>query len=115
MVTFWTGDATNSSYGPYPLSMDFNANVSKTSLQYTYTSTGTYTAAFLVQNALGSRTFNLQFQVVMALYGFFITVNPTCVQPNQPVTISAYIQQGVGVTYNWNVNNALQYSAARTG
>lgn len=113
-VTYWPGDTANSAYGPFSLIMDFNANISKTSLQYTYTKTGTYNVNFYVSNFLGSKSFTMTIKVVYALSGFFATMNPLCVKVNNPVNISAYIVQGNSITYNWIVDG-ISHQAPRTG
>lgn len=110
-VTFWPGDKTNSSYGPFLLNMDFNANVSLSSLQYTYTSNGTFTATFFVSNPLGSKYFTLTFTVVYSLLGFYINVLPAYAQVGNTVSVNAYLIQGNNVVYNWFVNS-IQFATA---
>lgn len=93
-VMFWPGDSRNTTFGPFPLSMDFIGNVSKTQLQYTYSQKGTYTACFFTTNPLGSRAFTFIVHVVDGMNGFYISVNPMFSLPGQPVTVSAYLVQG---------------------
>lgn len=93
-VMFWPGDAQNATLGPFPLSIDFLTNISKTQLQYSYTQMGTYQAVFLVKNPLGSKVFTFMVNVVNGMSGFYISVNPLYCLPNQPVTVSAYLIQG---------------------
>lgn len=104
-VTFWPGDTSNSTNGPFLLNMDFNKNVSRAPLQYTYTSQGNYTAVFYVSNPLGSKYFTLTFKVIYSLAGFYVGVNPTYCQVGNSVLVSAYLFQGNGITYAWLADN----------
>lgn len=113
-VTFWPGDATNSSFGPFLLNMDFNANVSRSPLQYTYTALGNYTAVFYVTNPLGSKYFTFTFTVVYSLLGFYVDVVPSYTQVNSPVNVNAYLIQGTGVSYSWFNGATMFASAAKT-
>jgi hypothetical protein len=103
-VTFWPGDSANNTFGPYPLNMDYNANMSRAALQYTYTSKGSYQVSFFVTNPLGSKWFTLNIQVVEGMSGFYASVSPLNAQVGTNVAISAFLVQGFNVTYNWKCN-----------
>lgn len=113
-VTFWPGDATNSSNGPYPLNMDFNANISRAALQYTYSSVGTYQVSFFVTNSLGSKWFTLSVQVVIGMSGFYMSVSPLNAQVGSTVNVMAYLIQGTNVTYKWLCNGTTFATGPRT-
>lgn len=100
-VTFWPGDASNSTFGPYPLSMDFNKNTSRAALSYTYSSLGIYQAVFYVTNSLGSKWFTYTVEVVVGISGFYMSVSPLNAKVGTNVTVSAFLVQGSNVTYNW--------------
>lgn len=108
-VTFWPGDQVNSTFGPYTLSMDFNANISKSSLQYTYSLTGNYLATFFVINPLGSKVFTLNISVVVGMSGFYMSVNPLYGTVGSPVLVSAYMVQGTNIQYTW-LNSGSSFS-----
>lgn len=114
-ATFWPGDSQNMSYGHFPINMDFSANISKTSLQYTYANTGTYKVNFFVTNTLGSKYFSMTIYVKYALSGFFIQANPASVMVGNAVNISAYVVQGNNVSYTWAVDGVPQKTSLRTG
>lgn len=112
-VTFWPGDDNNATFGPFPLSMDFNANVSKTQLQYDYSSTGVYQVSFYVVNPLGSKVFTYVIQVVSGMYGFYISVDPLYSLVGSAVTVSSYLMQGQNVTYTWTQNGVTFATTSR--
>ena len=107
-ITFWPGDSTNATFGPYELSMDFNANISKAGLVYIYNATGAYVCTFRVENPLGFKYFSLKVPVVGTMYGFYIDVVPKYARPNQLVKVSAYMIQGVNVTFTLVTNGTYQ-------
>ena len=112
-VTFYPGDSTNSSFGPFLLGMDFNLNINKISLSYEYKLAGIYTASFIVSNILGSKIYNLLVNVVESIDGFYIDVNPSYAQPNEIVKISAYMVQGNNVQLKWLIYGTQVNSALR--
>jgi hypothetical protein len=114
-VTFWPGDALNASYGPFSLTMDFNANMSKTQLQYTYTGIGNYTTLFWVTNPLGSKYFYLSVRCVAGMGQLAIDVSPYVTQINSSVNVSAYLTQGTNVQYEWLINGVVWQSGSRLG
>jgi hypothetical protein len=117
-VTFWPGDSANRTHGPFLLAMDFTANISKTQMQYSYSSLGNYQALFFVSNPLGSMTFSLTVNVVMSMYGLYMGVDPmysTVTTVGSTVMVSAYLEQGLGVTYTWLQNGNAFQSAPRLG
>ena len=105
LVTFWPGDSTNATYGPFTLGMDFIADISRVALSYTYISAGNYTSSFLVSNILGSKVFTLSVNVVISIDMFYIDVVPKYALPNQVVTITAYMLQGNGVSLSFFQNS----------
>ena len=114
-IIFWPGDLINSTNGPFLFKMDFNRNISTTAIQYTYNETGTYLAKFLVYNDRGSKSFNLQINVELGIFGFYIDVLPRSVAPNDPYTVSAYMIQGENVDYTLKVNDVIVENFQRTG
>ena len=84
--------------------MDFNANISKTQLQYTYTSLGVYIVVFYVSNPLGAKWFTLQIQVVDGMYGLYISLNPLYSPVGGLVDVSAYLVQGNGNFLSLSLN-----------
>lgn len=113
-VTFWPGDSTNSSQGPYALNMDFAGNVSRSSLQYTYNALGTYTVVFYVYNPLGAKYFTFTLTVVYSLLGFYIDVNPSYTKVGNSVNVNAYLIQGNNVNYVWYSNGAQLATAPKS-
>lgn len=114
-VTFWPGDSANATYGPFALNMDFNANVSRSPLQFTYTALGTYTAVFYVTNPLGTKSFTFTISVVYSLMGFYVDVSPGFTQVGVPVNVNAYLIQGNNVQYQWLADGAqFTSSSSRT-
>ncbi len=101
LITFWPGDSANSSYGPFQLGMDFDANINRVSLSYEYAMPGNYVCSFLVANPLGSKWFTVSVDVLPGILGFYIDVNPKNAKPNDLVTISAYMIQGHGVKFSF--------------
>ena len=115
-ITFWPGDILNANYGTFKFEMDFNKNISKTSLQYNYVKPGDYEVKFFVSNPRGSKAFSMLVRVVVGMFGFYIDVNPKAVPPSTPFTASAYMVQGYNVSYKFFVNDAqLGGVQARTG
>ena len=115
-VTFWPGDGSNSSFGPFILNMDYALNISKTPLVYNYQSEGNYTATFLIQNILGqTANYKINFLVLSGLDGFYIDVLPKTTKPLTPITINAYVMRGTNVKYEWYINGVLNYTANRMG
>lgn len=114
-IIFWPGDLLNSTNGPFLFNMDFNRNISTTAIQHTYNETGIYLAKFLVYNDRGSKSFDLQINVVLGIFGFYIDVLPRSVAPNDPYTVSAYMIQGDNVNYTLKVNDIKIESYPRTG
>lgn len=112
-VTFWPGDTANSTYGPFALNMDFNANVSRSPLQYTYTALGTYTATFFVTNPLGSKYYTFPITVVFSLMGFYVDVSPSFTTVGTAVNVNAYLIQGNNVQYQWLVDSSEIASGTR--
>lgn len=104
VVTFWPGDLTNNSYGPFKLGMDFDFNISRVPLSYKYKLPGTYECSFLVSNPLGSKVFTLKVVVVVGMYGFYIDVNPKYAYTNQLVDVSAFMIQGNNVDFHFFQN-----------
>jgi PKD repeat protein len=113
-VSFWPGDAQNSTYGPFSLSMDFGLNASTVSLSYSYKSIGTYYCSFWVGNLLGAKAFRLAVNVVKGIDGFYIDVDPKFALVNQNVNVAAYMIYGDGVTLGFYQNGALLNTKART-
>jgi hypothetical protein len=113
-VTYWPGDASNATRGPFVLAMDYDLDVSKVSLAYEYTSTGNYIANFLVSNELGSKTFQLPLNVIAGLDGFYMGVEPTSAVPSTPIVISAYLIQGTNVNFVWKINGTTVNLAPRS-
>ena len=99
-VTFWPGDSQNATFGPYALSMDFVANVSKNPLSYTYSSMGNMTVMFLVENSISNATYSLNFTINMGVYGLTLLA-PTSVVINSTFQAQAYLIQGTNVSYQW--------------
>ena len=111
-VTFWPGDSANATQGPFQLGMDYISLASQIAFSHEYTSTGTFVCTFLVENPLGSKVFTLNVQVVISIAGFYIDVNPKYAQPNQVVTIWAYMIQGNAVSLSF-FQNGIQIGATR--
>ncbi|CAF0863211.1 unnamed protein product [Brachionus calyciflorus] len=113
LVRFWPGDMANTTYGPFKLSMDFNKNISKTSLQYEYRQSGIYNVIFEVSNIRGSKIFNINVQVVKSIFGFYIDVNPRVQVVSGSVKISTYMIQGDNVVYTFKINGSIIRNMSR--
>jgi hypothetical protein len=112
-VKYWPGDQSNATHGPFILGMDYELDMSKVSLSYQYNSVGNYIASFLVSNELGTKTFQLPFNVVAGLDGFYMDVKPTSAVPSTPIAISAYVIQGINVSFEWKINGTILRSAPK--
>ncbi|RNA30190.1 polycystin-1-like isoform X2 [Brachionus plicatilis] len=90
-VTFWPGDMFNQSFGPYLIGMNFRLNASVNSLMYRYQGEGEYKAVFLVENMLGSKFYDLIFNIKQGYELVqFLILRPTdvSVADNQTFTTS---------------------------
>ena len=114
-VTFWPGDASNNTYGPFSLNMDYVNNINLNSITYSYSSRGNFTACFLFSNILGSYQKTLEFLIIPALDGFFIDVIPKSIVKLTPVTVNAYVIQGDNVNYTWYLDGKFLFNRKRQG
>lgn len=112
-VTFWPGDSYNVSFGPYLIGMDFGLNLTTNSLMYQYETIGTYKAAFLVENMLGSKNFEVTFQIREGVSGLYINFEPV-VRAATNFEIQTYLVQGQNVIYTWTFDGVVK-TANRIG
>jgi len=113
-VTFWPGDSTNDTYGPFDIGMNFVGNFNENPLSYRYTEVSNFTASFLIENKFGSKTSSVTFEVVPGLDGFFIDCIPKTMLKSNPVKVSAFVIQGKNVEFNWYLEGVLLKTAMRT-
>jgi hypothetical protein len=107
ILYFWPGDASNRTYGPFDLGMDFYENINKVSFKYSYLLSGNYVARFLAQNALSSKYFSLSMDIKDGIDGFVTFLNPGHVTPGKNVSIDAYLSYGENVVFKWNISGTV--------
>ncbi len=112
-VTFWPGDASNDTYGPFEIGMNFVTNHNENPVSYRYTEVSNFTASFLIENRFGSKTASVTFEVIPGLDGFFIDCIPKMMTRLKPVEVSAFVIQGKDVKFNWYLEGVLLKTAMR--
>lgn len=114
-VTFWPGDASNATQGPFNLSMNFNTNLSGANLAYTYTAPGIFNVTFLIRNVLGQQAvYSLSVEVIASLSGLYVQLSPPSILLGQTVTVNVYLTQGTNALLNCLVNGVFLTSITRT-
>ena len=106
-ITFWPGDSANISFGPYDLGMDFNNNINKNPIGYTYQQLGMYTFTILVQNIISSKYYALSFNVTLGVSGVYINA-PLYVATGSTFSIETYLLYGgSNASYKWNFDGTI--------
>ena len=114
-VAFWPGDASNSTQGPFNLSMNFNTNRSGANLTYTYTSPGVFNVTFLVHNILSQEAiYTLSVEIIGTLNGLFVQLAPPSLLLGQTVTVNVYLTQGNNALLSCFINGVFATSVTRT-
>lgn len=112
-VTFWPGDSSNDTYGPFDIGMNFMGNYNENPLSYRYTEVSNFTAVFLIENRFGAIMSSMTFEVIPGLDGFFIDCIPKRMLRNNPVEVSAFVIQGRNVNFTWYFEGRFMHNQMR--
>ena len=113
MVTFWPGDSSNDTYGPFAIGMDFIGNYNQNPLSYRYKEANNFTAAFLIENKFGQKLSKVSFTVIPGLDGFFIDCVPKRTTKLKDIRVSAFVIQGNNVNFTWYLEGKFLYNQMR--
>jgi hypothetical protein len=104
MVSFDIGDNKTSKFGPFWLGMDYLQNISKTPFFYDYNTIGDYNVTFTVWNAISFKILYQTVNVVEAIYGVYIQIQPSNGYPGMSFMLQAFVKEGNNVTLEWFID-----------
>ena len=113
-LTFWPGDSSNQSVGPFNLGMSYNVFKNMIPIFYNFQLEKTYNVIFNLSSENGVRYFEINVTVLSGMIqGFYVVCDPPAIQPSQSFQIKAYLLNGTNVTFKWWLGNNLLLTSPR--